>query len=154
MRANKYKLLKNLKQTYCSFGVSKVHGIGVIAIRDIPIGIDPFPPIKPEKVIELTDEDLENLPKDIVNKIKDIFIRANKTYYMYDQGLNCMGVRFHVNHSKNSNIAVNIKAWISNKTYVPFVTLKDIKKGEELFWDYTTSNGDNLLNQFKFLKDD
>ena len=56
MKANKYKLLKNLKETYCAFGVSKVHGVGVFAIRDIPIGIDPFPPVKPEKIIELAEE--------------------------------------------------------------------------------------------------
>jgi len=28
----------------------------------------------------------------------------------------------------------------------------EIKKGEELFWDYNTCDGDNLFNQFKFLK--
>jgi SET domain-containing protein len=153
MRANKYKLLKNLKQTYCSFGVSKVHGIGVIAIRDIPIGIDPFPPIKPEKTIELTEKDLENLPKSIINKIKDIFIMHNGIYCVYDLGLNSMGIRFHVNHSKKPNIAVNEKN-LQVSGYNPFITLRKIKKGEELLWNYTISNGDNILNQFKFIKDD
>jgi len=152
MQANKYKLLKNLQETYCSFGISKVHGIGVFAIRDIPIGVDPFPTIKPEKIIKLTDEDLEILPKEIICKIKDIFVRCDKMYHIYDLGLNCMGVKFHVNHSKNPNIG--IKKGIITKSYVPFITLKNIKKGEELFWDYTLSNGDNILNQFKFIKNE
>ena len=152
MKASKYKLLKNLKETYCAFGVSKVHGVGVFAIRDIPIGIDPFPPVKPEKIIELTEEDLRNLHKDVANKIKDIFVRHNKTYFVYNLGLNSMGVRFHVNHSKEPNIAVNERAFISG--YIPFITLRDIKKGEELFWDYTVSNGDDVLNQFKFIKNE
>ena len=152
MQANKYKLLKNLQQTYCSFGVSKVHGIGVIAIRNIPKGIDPFPPVKPEKTIQLTDKDLEILPKEVVKKMKDIFVRCNGIYHVYDLGLNCMGIRFHVNHSNNPNIAVN--EGVVTKGYNPFITLRDIKKGEELFWNYTISNGDNILNQFKFIKNE
>ena len=152
MQANKYKLLKNLQQTYCSFGVSKVHGVGVIAIRDIPKGIDPFPPVKPEKTIQLTDKDLEILPKEVVKKMKDIFVRCNGIYHVYDLGLNCMGIRFHVNHSNNPNIAVN--EGVVTKGYNPFVTLRNIKKGEELFWNYTISNGDNILNQFKFIKNE
>jgi len=152
MQANKYKLLKNLNETYCSFGASKVHGVGVVAIRDIPKGIDPFPIIKPEKTIKLTDLDLKSLPKEIVKKIKDIFVRHNEMYYVYDLGLNCMGIRFHVNHSEKPNIAVNIG--IVTNGYNPFITLRDIKKGEELFWNYKISNGDNILNQFKFLKNE
>ena len=152
MQANKYKLLKNLQQTYCSFGVSKVHGVGVIAIRDIPKGIDPFPPVKPEKTIQLVDKDLELLPKEVVNKMKDIFVRCNGVYHVYDLGLNCMGIRFHVNHSNNPNVAVN--EGIVTKGYNPFITLRDIKKGEELFWNYTICNGDNILNQFKFIKNE
>ena len=152
MQANKYKLLKNLQQTYCSFGVSKVHGVGVIAIRDIPKGIDPFPPVKPEKTIQLVDKDLELLPKEVVNKMKDIFVRCNGVYHVYDLGLNCMGIIFHVNHSNNPNVAVN--EGIVTKGYNPFITLRDIKKGEELFWNYTICNGDNILNQFKFIKNE
>ena len=116
MQANKHKLLKNLKETYCSFGVSKIHGIGVFAIRDIPIGTNPMPSVKPEKIIKLTDKDLESLPNEIVNKIKDIFIRSEKFYHIYDLGLNCMGVKFHVNHSSNPNIAINNEV-ITNYTH-------------------------------------
>ena len=152
MQGNKYKLLKNLNQTYCSFGISKVHGVGVFAIRDIPVNTNPFASIKPEKTIVLTDKDLESLPKDIVNKIKDIFIKCDGNYHVYDLGLNCIGVTFHVNHSRNPNIAVNKE--IITSGYYPFTTLRDIKKGEELFWDYTTSNEDNILNQFKFIKNE
>ena len=152
MQANKYKLLKNLQETYCSFGVSKVHGIGVFAIRDIPVNTNPFPVVKPEKTIQLTEEDLELLPTEIVTKIKDIFVRSNGIYYVYDLGLNCMGVKFHVNHSSNPNIAANERSITSG--YIPFATLRDIKKGEELFWDYKLSNGDNILNQFKFIKNE
>ena len=55
-----------------------------------------------------------------------------------------------MNHSKDPNVTLNIRAYTSG--YVPWITIKDVKKGEELFWDYTTCYGDNILNQFKFLK--
>ena len=152
MIINKYNLLENLNNTYCTFGQSKVHGIGVVAIRDIPKDIDPFPPLMSEQSVSITEEDLEQLPKEIISKIKDIFISINGIYQIFALGLNSMGVRFHVNHSKKPNIAVNKKAFTSG--YYPFITLRKIEKGEELFWDYTISNGDDILNQFKFIKDD
>ena len=139
MQANKYKLLKNLQETYCSFGVSKIHGIGVFAIRDIPVNTNPFRVVKPEKIIQLTEEDLKLLPTEVVAKIKDIFVRSNEVYHVYDLGLNCMGVKFHVNHSNNPNIGVC--KGVETSGYIPFTTLRYIKKGEELFWDYKLSNG-------------
>ena len=59
MIINKHNLLENLNNTYCTFGQSKVHGIGVVAIRDIPKDIDPFPPLMSEQSISITEEDLE-----------------------------------------------------------------------------------------------
>jgi hypothetical protein len=149
---NKYSLIENLNNTYCSFGCSKIHGIGVVAIRNIPKNIDPFPPITPEQTVGITEKELEELPKEVVHKIKDIFVSVNGLYQICSLGLNSMGVRFHVNHSKKPNIAVNEKAFVSG--YNPFITLRNIKKGEELFWDYTISNGDNILNQFNFIKNE
>ena len=152
MIINKYKLLQNLEETYCIIGSSKVQGVGVIAIRDISKGIDPLPVLIPETLINLTEEDLETLPKEVVDRVKELFIRNNKVYSVSNSGLNGLGIIGYMNHSKEPNVALNIGAFTGG--YVPWVTIKDIKKGEELFWDYTTCHGDNLLNQFKFLKDD
>ena len=154
MKSSKYKLLKNLEQTYCSFGVSKIHGIGVIAIRDIPKDINPFPSTYTEKAVILTDKELNELPKEVITKVKHIFIKYNNVYSIYNLGLNSMGVRFHLNHSKKPNVGVNIEIITKPGYYLPFVTLKDIKKGEELCCDFTTFGGDDLLNQFKFIKND
>jgi SET domain-containing protein len=152
MIINKYNLLENLNSTYCIIGRSKIHGIGVIAIRDIPKGVDPFPCMAPDQTIGITEEELRELPKEVSNKIKDTFVRVNKTYHVYSFGLNSMGVKFHINHCNNPNVAVNEEAFISG--YNPFMTLRKIKKGEELCWDYTISNGDNILNQFNFIKNE
>jgi len=152
MLINKRRLIENLNNTYCIIGRSKIHGIGVVAIRDIPKGIDPFPCMMPDQTIGITEEELRELPKEVSNKIKDTFVRWNKMYYVCNFGLNSMGVKFHINHCNNPNVAVNENAFISG--YNPFITLRKIRKGEELCWDYTDCKGDNILNQFKFLKDD
>ena len=150
---NKQLLIENLNNTYCSFGCSKVHGVGVVAIRDIPSGADPFPPVIPEHTTGLTEDDLKKLPKEVRVKIESIFVSVNGIYQVYNLGLNSMGVRFHVNHSKDPNIAVNNNAIVTSG-YNPFITLREIKKGEELCWDYTVCNGDNILNQFNFIKNE
>ena len=150
MIINKNILIENLRNTYCSFGLSKVHGIGVVAIRDIPKGVDPLPVLIPETLVNLTEEDLKTLPKEVIDRVKQIFIRCNKVYSVCSSGLNGLGIVGYINHSKNPNVALNIKAFTGG--YIPWITLIDIKKGEELFWDYTTCYGDNLLNQFEFLK--
>jgi SET domain-containing protein len=152
MIIDKNILIENLRNTYCSFGRSKVHGIGVVAIRDIPKGVNPLPVLIPQTLIHLTEEDLKTLPKEVVDRMKQVFIRGNKVYSVCASGLNGLGVIGYINHSKKPNIALNMKAFIGG--YIPWITLKDIKKGEELFWDYTACSGDNLLNQFKFLKDE
>ena len=152
MIINKYKLLENLENTYCIIGKSKVQGVGIIAIRDIPKGTNPLPITTPEKLINLTEKDLKTLPKEVVSRVKELFIRNNEIYSVSSLGLNGLGIIGYMNHSKDPNTALNIHAYTSG--YIPWVTIRDIKKGEELFWDYTTCYGDNLLNQFKFLKDD
>ena len=91
MQANKYKLLKNLQETYCSFGVSKVHGIGVFAIRDIPVNTNPFPVVKPEKTIQLTEEDLVNILSKVENNLiyqyKELFNHSENKLEVNDDSL-------------------------------------------------------------------
>tara|TARA_R100000742_G_C4189722_1_gene22202 strand:- start:81 stop:530 length:450 start_codon:yes stop_codon:yes gene_type:complete len=149
MIINKYKLLQNLSETYCTYGVSKVHGVGVFAMRDIPKNTNPFPSIKNEMCVKLTDKDIMDLPEEVICKIKDIFIKKEGVYNIYNLGLNSLGVRFHVNHSKEPNI---ILTPTTGETYSSFTTIKKIKKGEELFWNYKTSDGENILDQYKFIK--
>ena len=144
--------MKNLHSTYCCFGRSELDGIGVIAIRDIPKGINPFPCPK-ETSVSITDEDLAQLPKAVVSKIKDTFVSVGGVYQVYELGLNSMGLKFHINHSNKPNVAVNGKDFdIEVSPYNPFITLRKIKKGEELCWNYEVSNGDSIPSQFDFIK--
>ena len=118
----KMKLMENLQSTYCCFGRSELDGIGVIAIR-------------------------------VVSKIKDTFVSVGGVYQVYELGLNSMGLKFHINHSNKPNVAVNGKDFdIEVSPYNPFITLRKIKKGEELCWNYEVSNGDSIPSQFDFIK--
>ena len=149
---SKMKLMKNLHSTYCCFGRSELDGIGVIAIRDIPKGINPFPTPK-ESSVSITDDDLSLLPKVVASKIKDTFVSVGGVYQVYELGLNSMGLKFHINHSNKPNVAVNSEAFdIDVSPYNPFITLREIKKGEELCWNYEVSNGDDIPSQFDFIK--
>ena len=57
MISNAYFLQALDTTTYCRIGVSKVHGIGVRAIRDIPKGIDPFISFGSNKIfLRVTEE--------------------------------------------------------------------------------------------------
>ena len=160
----KLRLLNNLAyDCYCGFGISEIDGIGVIAIRDIAKGINPFP--VPNKsvgtdIVELTEEEMDELPKEIAKHLRGLFIKCNGKYPIHHFGLNGVGVPFWMNHSDEPNVALDYDfgivgpARVSNLTlYCPFMTLREIDKGEELTWDYRTCNeADDLEKQFPFLK--
>ncbi len=136
--------------TYCKIGVSAVHGIGVIAIRDIPKGTDPFLSLgSNNRFLCLTEEEINTLDKDIQDHLRSYYIRTEGTYPVMAKGFNEVCIFGYMNHSDNPNMGLYMK---NESELLPFVTLKDIKAGEELFWDYRTSGGDNLEKQFPFLK--
>ena len=136
--------------TYCKIGVSEVHGIGVIAIRDIPKGVDPFLSLgSNNRFLCLTEEEINTLDKDIQDHLRSYYIRTEGTYPVMAKGFNEVCIFGYMNHSDNPNMGLYMK---NESELLPFVTLKDIKAGEELFWDYRTSGGDNLEKQFPFLK--
>ena len=70
-------------------------------------------------------------------------------------------MRFYVNHSSQEpnialdyNFGIVARARVHTQTlYCPFKTSRDIKGGEELFWDYRTSDhADDIYKQFPFIK--
>ena len=59
---NKQKLINHLQNDiYCRIGVSKIDGVGWIAIRDIPKGINPFKSLQIDnpKIIKLKKDELK-----------------------------------------------------------------------------------------------
>jgi len=132
MNETKKEILNSLKNTYCRLKKSKIEGIGVVAIRDIPKGKNPFLGIEKRKWHKFKISELEGLDKEILSLIDSFFvIHKNGVVSISQYGLNGMDISYFLNDSKNPNLKTTNDGTI-------FVTLRDIKKGEELTVAYST----------------
>lgn len=127
---------KHLKEdVYCRLKNSKIHGVGVFAIKDIPKGINPFKVLKEDTYINIPEENLKDLNKNIKKMLNDfVGINSDKTFSIPSNGLNSISISFFINHSKNPNIEIRNSE--KDNEYVQFFTKRLIKDGEELFIDY------------------
>ncbi|MEK7070361.1 MAG: SET domain-containing protein [Patescibacteria group bacterium] len=133
---SKQKLLDHLKSdVYCRIGRSDVHGIGIIAIRDIPKGINPFKSFYEESYEEFTDDELVGLPPEVRKLIHDYCAEENDSVWIPKFGFNQVHILHYINHSTNPNVIPVDDSDI-------FITTKDIAKGEELFSNYATYDED------------
>ena len=138
---SKQKLLKHLEEDiFCRIGVSKISGVGVIAIKDIPKGTNPFKTLskEKEKIVELNSSDIKKLDGGVKKILNDFF--GNDKLNRFDvlaSGPNNLNVSFYMNHSDKPNIDIIIK---NNSEYLEFVSNKLIKKGEELTINYNVYN--------------
>lgn len=140
---NKKRILRHLrKDVYARVGVSKIAGVGVIAVRAIPKGVDPYKTLKrhEEDSIEMFDKDFKGVhPK--VHKIIDDFFgnmvivdgKQVKRYDVLKSGPNDINLSFYMNHSDHPNVSV-VDGGDGN--YMGFRTNRKIRKGEELTIDY------------------
>ena len=132
----KQKILNNLKNTYARLRASKIEGVGVFAVREIPKGKDPFIGIKNAKWHEFKMSDFKNMDKEVIRLIDDFFvIEKNHTVYVPETGLNGIDISFFVNNSKNPNLKI---AGNGENEALVFKTIRKIKKGEELTVSYST----------------
>ena len=132
---------KLFKVTYCRIGVSKVKnaGVGVIAIRDIPKGVNPFNYVKHKcnyhhsKVVKLHRKEVKYAPPFLQKLIIDFISPDDKGYYSVpEDGFNSLDISFYMNHSGKPNV----KAIEDECYFFAFVTTRNIKAGEELYIDY------------------
>ncbi len=129
---SKEKILEILKNTYCRLKPSKIGGVGVFAIRNIPENTNPFYGIKETKWHKFNISELKDFDKEILELINDFFvIEEDETVLIPEFGLNGMDISFFLNHSKNPNLKTIDEGF-------NFITLREIKKGEELLVSYGT----------------
>src|SRR3989338_6955045 len=132
MEKIKQKILINLKNTYCRLKPSKVEGVGVFAIKNIPKGINPFKGVKKQKWHKFQISELKILGKEILSLIDSFFvIHKDGSVYISDSGLNGMDISYFLNDSRHPNVKT-----INDGEN--FITLKKIKKGGELTVAYAT----------------
>lgn len=139
--AQKFKqnLIKKLKNTYCRIKPSKIGGVGVFAIRNIPKGTDPFLYSQKVKWIKLKKADIEKLDISIQRLVQDFYVYDKGYYYVSYNGLNSNDISFFVNHSKKPNLETDDGSF--------FKTMRVIKTGEELLADYNTYEPDGAIGK-------
>jgi SET domain-containing protein len=129
----KRALLNELSSnTYAKLGRSAIEGVGVFAITDIPKGCtsifsnDSMPQ---EEWIEVLKTEIDLLPNHSKELIENYCLYDADHYYVPANGFKKLDLVVFLNHSSTPNLkSVNEGAF--------FVTLRDIKKGEELLIDY------------------
>lgn len=128
---NKKQFLDALSNTYCRIGKTK-HGVGVVAIRTIPKGVDPFLNCDPfGDVLEISEEELDAypVPEEAKNLVRDFCALQNGSYTVPDYGIDAVDKSYFLNHSRTPNLEVLREG-------EAFVTARVIKSGEELTADY------------------
>lgn len=133
---NKKQLLQYLQNdVYIRVGKSKVHGVGLIAIRDIPKGINPLKLLYEPKWHRFTHSELKDLPDPVRKLIYDYFAEEENRVDIPDTGFNPFELLLLINHSPTPNV-------ITKDGGITFVTARVIKKGEEILADYATYDDD------------
>jgi SET domain-containing protein len=126
----KEQLLQELTyQTWVTLKPSPVHGIGVFALRDIPRGTRGIFSSGLGGWIELTHEEVEQLPDYSKHLIHTYCLFDEEKYFVPDYGFKIMDLSLYLNHDENPNI-------ISLQHGEDFETLREIRAGEELLINY------------------
>jgi len=128
---NKAQFLRSLNDVWCRLAVTR-HGVGVVAIRNIPKGTDPFKNCDPfGDVLELPEKELEGspAPEEAKQLVRDFCALQDGTYFVPDYGIDAIDKSYFLNHSSKPNMRILDSG-------EGFVTVRAIRKGEELTADY------------------
>lgn len=127
----KKAFLNSLRDVYCRLGVTK-HGVGVVALRTIPKGVDPFKRCDPfGDVLKIPKKELDafDVDESVKKLVRDFCALQDGVYFVPDYGIDAIDKSYFLNHSTKSNM-------ISHDQGETFVAARVIKKGEELTANY------------------
>jgi SET domain-containing protein len=113
---------------YTRLKPSKIHGVGVIAIRDIPKGTSVFTE-DDDDIVWIDKKEIVDLPPPL-RKFYDDFCIVKRDKYGCPKNFNKLTIAWYLNSSDKPNVA-------ADENY-RFYALRDIKAGEELTADYST----------------
>lgn len=117
-----------MNKIYCRLKPSLIEnaGVGVFAIDAIPFGVDPFP--GSETNITIMSNDAYNLLSEEKQKmIRDFCYNHHGNWRVPD--FNKIDISWYVNSSENPNLSFDSETG-------NYTTLREIKVGEELTYDY------------------
>jgi SET domain-containing protein len=119
---------------YARIGRSRIHGVGVLAIRDIPRGTRLFRG-EDERVVWVRLARIRRLPVELRRLYTDFGMAWGQRIGV-PRTLNMLSVGWYLNHSARPNTRCDEDG--------RFHALRRIRKGEELTADYRTFSDDDL----------
>lgn len=134
-KLNKNDVIFDLQHNiYCRIKPSKVHGIGVFAIRDIPKNTNPFITLRKDEEILLDIEeslimDNKMIHPEVKTLVKDFYTVRDGKIEFPARGLNEIDISFFMNTATVPNIGTNDEG-------ETFYALRKIETGEELLINY------------------
>lgn len=146
MNKLKQRIFKKLKNTYCRIGRSKIEGVGVVAIRPIPKNTNIFYGLSDPRAVRFKLIELKQLNAEVLKMIDDFLcLETDNTVLIPEYGLNGLNISFFLNYSNRPNV----KTIDGGEN---FVTLRQIKAGEELTVLYKTYDKINASQWRPFKK--
>ena len=122
---------------WCKVGVSKIHGVGIIALKRIPMGT--ILTSAPEKYqsIEMLEYNTDSFCKKQIQYLSSIhcFDPRDPKVKIPETGFNLYWLQSFVNHSSKPN---SVMCYI-NSTYSDIVNIVDLKPGEEVTINFVHS---------------
>jgi SET domain-containing protein len=131
MKLSKKQFLRSLKNVYCRLAPTK-NGVGVVAIRAISKGTDPFAQCDPfGDVLQIPKAELDsaNAPEEAKEMVRDFCALQDGMYFVPDYGIDAIDKSYFLNHAKKPNLITKDKG-------ETFIAARNIKKGEELTANY------------------
>jgi len=113
---------------YARIGPSDIHGVGVLAIRDIPAGTRLFRG-EDERVVWVSRAAVSRMPRRLRQLYEDFGMLCGDRLGV-PRTFNMLSVGWYLNHSEHPNVEADDDG--------RFHTLRSIKQGEELTADYRT----------------
>ena len=101
MTKQKKKILSILKKTYCRLKCSKIHGVGVFAIREIPKNAGLFAGVARHNCQKFNPGELKWLPAEVAKMIDDFLAMENDgSIFIPSVGIEGLDISFFLNYSK------------------------------------------------------
>jgi len=102
-------------------------GIGLFAMRDLEKGMMFAKWELMNENLFFSWDDFEKIDEESKETVLDFCAEAENGFYAPDD-INYISLPWHMNHCCDGNVGFNENG--------DFITIKDVKKGEELFYDY------------------
>ena len=139
---NKELILRQMRyHVYCRLAPSKIHGVGVFAVRDIPKGENPFIGCFSANYVGITEEELCRMNKGVQKIVRDFQVAEKGKWYIPSCGIQKLDMSFYLNHSEKANV---ISDYEGN-----FTTTRKIKRGEEVTSNYNQYDTDTSCPRVK-----